>query len=854
MAVTTSFTWTFGTQQFMNNLFTAGSQFGPEVAANASRSEYFGVWTDPNNSSQAEGRVIGGNQSAVSDEITINASNNFAAQSDPDVAGLAGGNFVALYNDFNLDPGGDIIAQLYNAAGSPIGFIQVDVSANDDSLPAVAAFADGGFVVTWARNLGGGNVDISAYTFNSGGSAVSGNFSVDSTLGAQTAPAAAGLAGGNFVEVWEDAPSHGVYFRRFTSAGVAVDASRVAIDTIGSVNSDIHVVALNDGGFAVAYTDNGWAISGTEITFKIFNADGSARSGFTLANSTALAGITAGNQNLPTITTLGNGMIVVGWNDAASATTYSQVFDSAGNPIGGNFAQNSSVIESDFAGLSGAFMTNVRQSTVEDGTGNGSSIRTSVDEFTRIFTGDGADDTIVGISDRLREIFNGNGGNDTFVAAFAGSDQFNGGAGSDTVSYSAAGARVTANLADPSNNAGEAANDSYSSIENLTGSLFSDNLTGDGGPNNLSGGDSNDRLTGGGGNDMIDGGDGSDIAFFGGNRAAYKVFLLADGTHVVGPDGSDLLNNVETLVFDDTAISNPQPTHWIGSQSLGQHPAGWTPSAGVYDFTGDGTADIGWFNPSTGNIDIWAIFNGNYGSSVGPGNHPLGWSPVASGDFDANGSSDIAWYNSSSGNLEIWRLNGGNWIGSNNLGDHPAGWTPKGAGDFNGDSTSDILWYNPTTGNAELWLVSGGNWAGSVDLGNHPAGWTPAGVGDFDGDGTADVLWYNPTTNDAEVWKIVGGHFSASADLGTHAAGWAVEGVGDFNGDGTSDVLWHNPTNGDVEVWRIVGNHRDSSIDIGPHPLGWVIAGVNDLNHDGHADIVWHEASTGKIDNWMLAN
>src|SRR5437773_2240058 len=117
MAVTTSFSWTFGTQQFMNNLFTAGFQFGPEVAANASRSEYFGVWSDPNNGYQAEGRVIASGQTAVSDEITINATNNAGIQYDPDVAGLAGGNFVAVYSDFNADPGGDIRAVLYNVAG-----------------------------------------------------------------------------------------------------------------------------------------------------------------------------------------------------------------------------------------------------------------------------------------------------------------------------------------------------------------------------------------------------------------------------------------------------------------------------------------------------------------------------------------------------------------------------------------------------------------------------------------------------------------------------------------------------------------------------------------------------------------
>jgi hypothetical protein len=93
MAVTTSYSWTNdGNFHLMNNLFTAGNQFLPEVAANASRTEYFGVWSDGSNGFQAEGRVMASNETPVSDEFTINALNNAGLQFDPDVAGLADGN------------------------------------------------------------------------------------------------------------------------------------------------------------------------------------------------------------------------------------------------------------------------------------------------------------------------------------------------------------------------------------------------------------------------------------------------------------------------------------------------------------------------------------------------------------------------------------------------------------------------------------------------------------------------------------------------------------------------------------------------------------------------------------------
>lgn len=862
MAVTTSFFWNQNDGvHLMNNVFTANNQFLPEVAANAARTEFFGAWSDGSNGIQAEGRVIASDGRPVSDEFTINVANNTGIQFDADVAGLSDGSFVAVYQDLNSDLGGDIRATFFTSAGSATFInMSVDTSAADDSQPRVAALANDAFVVTWTRGIG--DSDIRAAIFKPDPNPDAGPRAtpllVDGSAGTQTAPDVAALASGNFVEVWEDDSNHTVYFRRFDSNGIALDPSRVAIDGIGTVNKDIHVVGLSDGGFAVAYTDNGWGISGTEITFQIFNGDGTARTGFIRANDAALGGLEGGDQDRPTITTLGDGLIVVGWQDEITKTTYAQVFDPAGNAMGTNQALNVSAIEADFAGLSGADLAIVLQSTVEESPGNGNSIRAGVIEFTRSFNGDNADNIIVGLNDGLRQIFSGQGGDDTFIAGngpnmFIGSEDLID-TDVDTVSYVNSIAGVTANLADSTQNRGPAAHDTYFFVENLTGSNFNDTLVGDKGANALHGGAGNDKLTGGAGNDVIDGGDGGDIAFFSGLRSAYKVFLESDGAHVVGPDGSDLLHNVESFVFDDTAIAAPQPTHWSNSVAVGAHPAGWVPSAGVSDFSGDGTADIGWFNPTTGDIDLWTIQNGQFAGSIDVGTHPAGWSPAVAGNFDASGGSDIAWYNPSSHDIDIWKLAGGHWAGSVDLGSHPAGWNPSGAGDFNHDGTQDILWYNPISGDAEIWLLSNAHWAGSVDIGTHPAGWRPAGAGDFDGDGTSDVAWYNPTTNDVEIWKIANGHWAGSFDVGSHPAGWTLAGVGDFNGDGISDILWHNPASGDVDVWRIVGNHWDGSMDIGAHPTGSNIVGLNDLNHDGRADVVWQDTATGAIENWILGN
>ncbi|WP_430396846.1 phage head spike fiber domain-containing protein [Ferrovibrio sp.] len=71
----------------------------------------------------------------------------------------------------------------------------------------------------------------------------------------------------------------------------------------------------------------------------------------------------------------------------------------------------------------------------------------------------------------------GGSGNDLIIAS-ALANVLNGGAGSDTVSYSASNAGVQVNLSTGTNSGGNAAGDTFVSIENVTGSAFNDVITG----------------------------------------------------------------------------------------------------------------------------------------------------------------------------------------------------------------------------------------------------------------------------------------------------------------------------------------------------------------------------------------
>jgi Ca2+-binding RTX toxin-like protein len=158
-------------------------------------------------------------------------------------------------------------------------------------------------------------------------------------------------------------------------------------------------------------------------------------------------------------------------------------------------------------GASGTFSL---QFVVEDGNGSvdaqditlnviagTNSVLTGTTDVDRL---DGAfgDDIVSGLGDDDTLI--GGTGNDTLIGG-QGGDALLGGAGSDTASYAGAAVGVSISLATPGSNTGEAAGDSFNSIENVTGSTHADFIEGNGGTNVLRGGGGADVLQGLAGND-----------------------------------------------------------------------------------------------------------------------------------------------------------------------------------------------------------------------------------------------------------------------------------------------------------------------------------------------------------------
>ncbi len=167
------------------------------------------------------------------------------------------------------------------------------------------------------------------------------------------------------------------------------------------------------------------------------------------------------------------------------------------------------------------------------------------------------------------------------------------------------------------NNTGEAAGDTYNSIENLTGSAFADTLTGDSNANTLDGGAGADTLDGGAGNDIlvwdsadttIDGGSGTDTL----RVASGDIDLTAFAGTIQGIEQIDLeaaasANNLTLTVSDVLDMSDTDILTVDGDTGDSiDAGTGWTDGGviGAYHVYTQGLATLNVDTDMTVNLDI----------------------------------------------------------------------------------------------------------------------------------------------------------------------------------------------------------------------------------------------------------
>lgn len=140
------------------------------------------------------------------------------------------------------------------------------------------------------------------------------------------------------------------------------------------------------------------------------------------------------------------------------------------------------------------------------------------------------------------------GDGDDSVSGGKDGDSLIGGAGNDTLDYATSDDGVSVDLATGATSGGDAAGDTISGFENITGSGYADTLVGDNdanildgghGDDSIDGGDGDDTLIGDFGDDTINGGAGNDSIVAGPDTLATSQDLFLDWTDE-GGDETDI--------------------------------------------------------------------------------------------------------------------------------------------------------------------------------------------------------------------------------------------------------------------------------------------------------------------------
>ncbi len=293
---------------------------------------------------------------------------------------------------------------------------------------------------------------------------------------------------------------------------------------------------------------------------------------------------------------------------------------------------------------------------------------------------------------------------------------------------------------------------------------------------------------------------------------------------------------------------------------------------GAADFNGDNTRGLIYRRSSDGLTEIQFLSSTGTASGGGPiTNNPFGadWQPAGAGDTNGDGKADIIWWRPADGAVEVQFMSGGAAIGGGSVANSPFGvdWAPVGTDDFNGDGKQDVVWRRKSDGLVELQFLNGANAVGGGVIANSSTfdnTWSIPTTGDFNGDGHKDLLYQRNSDGLLEIQLLngaqgIGGGAIANNPF-SQSQGWLLGGAGDFNGDGKTDLLFERVSDGLVEVEYLNGNTAIGGGDVtglpsGVNPAnGWAVVSTADfdVNHDGKADLVARNVTTGQTEIMLL--
>jgi hypothetical protein len=214
---------------------------------------------------------------------------------------------------------------------------KVNTTSTNPNSSNVTALADGGWVVTWQAGQPGNESEIFQQCFSADGSARGQEQKVNTyTPFNQYYPSVTALTDGGWLVTWrsynQDGSFAGVYQQRYRADGTAQGTEQRVDTTTAGVQDEPSVTSLTDGGWLVTWQSSDPDGSNFDIYQQRYNADGTTRGGEERVNTT-----TAGIQELPNVTRLGDGGWLVTWQStgqSSSADIYQQRYNADGTKNG----------------------------------------------------------------------------------------------------------------------------------------------------------------------------------------------------------------------------------------------------------------------------------------------------------------------------------------------------------------------------------------------------------------------------------------------------------------------------------------------------------------------------------------
>ena len=241
-----------------------------------------------------------------------------------------------------------ISAALHAQAPVPAGDqFQVNTSTfSHQMLASVAADPAGNFVVVWTSQQSQGDDDsgrsIQGQRYDSSGAKLGGEFQINTyTTGTQGEPEVAMDSQGNFVVVWEsngsggtDTSAESVHGQRFDSDGNPV-GDQFQVNTYTTDDQEEPSVAMDSlGNFVVvweSYGSLGNDSNYNSIQGQLYDSDGDPVGGEFQVNS-----YTTSYQKDAAVTADGQGNFIVVWH-SENQFIKSQLYDDSGAAVGGEF-------------------------------------------------------------------------------------------------------------------------------------------------------------------------------------------------------------------------------------------------------------------------------------------------------------------------------------------------------------------------------------------------------------------------------------------------------------------------------------------------------------------------------------